>query len=297
MQDCSPTFFMISGALLLEKDESIGDIYKKRVSRIFAALLIFSLFQYSRQISNNTAPAQLSYFIEHFYTDSIIIPYWFLYQYISFLIILPFLRKMVRRMERRDYIYLMLIWLFLEFFKSLIIFLTDKSLTGNISCALLSLSIFYPLMGDFLENKGQFINKTKTILVFGAIISVTCVLLSSIFTWYEIKKTGDLMTQRWLGVFVAVPTVFIFFSVKTMTGKMRLSQFSEKIICLIGGCTFGIYLFEGQLRSLFLQRIVNILTPHISSFLACLLGIPIIILIGTMIVYCLKRIPVINKFL
>ena len=105
MQDCSPTFFMISGALLLEKDESIGDIYKKRVSRIFAALLIFSLFQYSRQISNNTAPAQLSYFIEHFYTDPIIIPYWFLYQYISFLIILPFLRKMVRRMERRDYIY------------------------------------------------------------------------------------------------------------------------------------------------------------------------------------------------
>lgn len=37
-----PIFFMVSGALLLNKEESIKDLYKRRVSRIVLVILIAS---------------------------------------------------------------------------------------------------------------------------------------------------------------------------------------------------------------------------------------------------------------
>lgn len=41
-----PIFLMISGSLLLKKEESIRDIFTKRISRIFLATIVFSVVQY-----------------------------------------------------------------------------------------------------------------------------------------------------------------------------------------------------------------------------------------------------------
>ena len=41
-----PLFFMISGALLLEKQEDIKIVFKKRVSRIVIIMLLFEFFLY-----------------------------------------------------------------------------------------------------------------------------------------------------------------------------------------------------------------------------------------------------------
>ena len=45
-----PIFFMISGAVLLDKEESIGTILRKRVLRIVVVLFLFSLWLYKRML-------------------------------------------------------------------------------------------------------------------------------------------------------------------------------------------------------------------------------------------------------
>ena len=59
----APVFFMISGALLLGKDESIGTVFRKRVLKIFLALIVrnshtvcyeyYTGFRYLRSTSGN----------------------------------------------------------------------------------------------------------------------------------------------------------------------------------------------------------------------------------------------------
>lgn len=292
-----PLFFMVSGALLLEKDYSIVDIYKKRILRIAIVLILFSFFQYCRLVSHGKAPLQFIYFLQHIYSDQIILPYWYLYQYISFLITLPFLRGMVKNLRTVNYIYLILIWVMLVMVNSIIAFFSGQYLNANLSCVLLNTSIFYPVMGYFIEKVFNSSKYNNHILVLGGVTSMLCIMLSSIFTWWEVLKTGDSMTQRWLGTFSAIPAFYIFYLVKYICGKVQFSIFLNKLIYVVGNCTFGIYLIEGQLRSIFFPRFIAVLAPFIPSLPSCLIGIPIVIVIGTVIIWAIKKLPIINRLI
>lgn len=41
-----PIFFMISGALLLPKEESLSDLFRRRICRIITVIVLFSILQY-----------------------------------------------------------------------------------------------------------------------------------------------------------------------------------------------------------------------------------------------------------
>ena len=104
-------FFMISGALLLNKEESIKTLYKKRVLRIVIVIVIASLIQYIYIIRNNLGSFNLITFIKTIYKKPIVTPYWYLYSYLSYLITLPFLRNMVKNMKKEHYYYLFCIYI------------------------------------------------------------------------------------------------------------------------------------------------------------------------------------------
>lgn len=112
-----PLFFMISGALLLAKEESIQTLYRKRVLRYVIVIILIQIIQHlyahfafgvtlsQRMFIHNcimgwTAPLPKG-------TANLTI--WFLYAYLAFLVLLPFLRVMVKHMKNELFIYLFIL--------------------------------------------------------------------------------------------------------------------------------------------------------------------------------------------
>ncbi len=104
-----PLFWMVSGSLLLPKEESIRYVYRHRVLRMVFVLVLFSLFHYSFTTWKLSARFDFAYFLTKLYTDRHATAYWFLYSYIGMLMMLPLLRRMVKSMTGNQFLYLFLL--------------------------------------------------------------------------------------------------------------------------------------------------------------------------------------------
>lgn len=99
MLDCfrtinNPLLFMISGALLLGKNEDIATIWKKRVLRFLVCLLLFSYLQSVwNYYYSDMDVFDIWEFLKGLLSAPVRIQYWYLYSYIFFLIMLSFFKK------------------------------------------------------------------------------------------------------------------------------------------------------------------------------------------------------------
>ena len=103
-----PIFFMISGALLLKKEEPLSVIFKKRIWRFAQVLIIFSFINYLYNYRN----FNISLFSSLLYSQTLATAYYFLYIYMSFLLMLPMWRALVKNLTNKIFIYLISLNLF-----------------------------------------------------------------------------------------------------------------------------------------------------------------------------------------
>lgn len=105
-----PLYWMVSGALLLPKEESISRVYRHRVLRMVIVLVLFSAIHYGwRILYGQVESFDIKYYFTVLYTSYFATAYWFIYSYISMLMMLPLLRKMVKAMSRQHFVYLFII--------------------------------------------------------------------------------------------------------------------------------------------------------------------------------------------
>lgn len=116
-----PIFFMISGALLLPKKESLKELFQKRILRMGLVLLVFSGIQYVLLLLEGRAALSGKVVAQVILQDGMIPSYWFLYAYIAYLLILPILRKVAEVMSKQDYIYLFALMLLVEGFLPMVL--------------------------------------------------------------------------------------------------------------------------------------------------------------------------------
>lgn len=166
MFDCfrtinNPLLFMISGALLLGKEEDVITLWKKRVLRFLICLLVFSYIQAIWNHYQSSAIYEFNAW-ETFKTllnSPIRLQYWYLYSYISFLVMLPFLRNIARQMDDRQFYYLLILSIVtLDFFP--IISLKIGITRINFTIFLNSFTTLYPLLGYYLDSHGDQLIKT-----------------------------------------------------------------------------------------------------------------------------------------
>ena len=111
-----PIFFMISGSLLGDRIESKRDLYKKRILHYILIIVFFSLIQFLIVLHwgyIDYSKETLYEWIGKIYSSQVVTPYWFLYAYLSLMIMLPLLRKMLQNMDRNDYTYMFKVHLIL----------------------------------------------------------------------------------------------------------------------------------------------------------------------------------------
>ena len=108
-----PVFFMISGALLLSKDEDLTILWQKRILPMVIILLSVSFLYYFDSLSYNLMKVDLETFFQKLYSSNLKKHLWFLYSYIAFLISLPFFRCLVKNLNDKYFLYLLIMSTFM----------------------------------------------------------------------------------------------------------------------------------------------------------------------------------------
>jgi surface polysaccharide O-acyltransferase-like enzyme len=110
-----PLFFMVSGYLLLRKNEPVGQFFRKRFLKVgiptlfwSVAYLLWSVEAYTN--GTMTFPGVVLSMLKAMYEGKVEIHLWFLYILIGIYLVVPILRVYVSAASRHDLIYFAVMW-------------------------------------------------------------------------------------------------------------------------------------------------------------------------------------------
>ncbi|MBR4208093.1 MAG: acyltransferase [Lachnospiraceae bacterium] len=303
-------FFMISGALLLDKEESIKDIWSKRILRIFIVLFGATLMYYVSDViagrDSFSSLMDVFKFIGDLYSKERVAPLWYLYAYMGFLITLPFLRPMAKNMKDADFIYMMIL---ITVIKLVLPEMEEKAFLGRYTLnASLSASwpggttIFYPLMGYYLHKRADRKTLMKLLPVFWGVTVVAMGVIIYNTKFYTTYIEGVKVYTGYFSWGRYYAALSLFATVKLLFGYRSCRPFTKKVLNSISGCVMGIYIFHPAIldRIVFFGNIRDKLFGELTGAVRIwpeLAWIAIIFLTSFTITWILRRIPIVKKYL
>ena len=93
-----------------------------------------------------------------------------------------------------------------------------------------------------------------------------------------------------------IPSVAVYATMKKLFDRCTPPQWLQKGILSVGGCTFGIYLIEQILRERG-YKVQTFLSKWITEIPATLIYVTLVLIVGYVIVWILKRIPGVKRFI
>lgn len=302
-----PLFLILTGALLLKKDMEPKKIANK-IIRMLVVLLIFTTVFYVRlHILKYSDTFTVSDFFVRLYKGDIIIPYWYIYAYISFLLAFPFLRAMVKSLPENSYKYLIELAII---FVGLLPCIEYRLSTGNVTLNqygkvgwLFTNIVLFPLIGYYLENVVDISKIKKKDLLVTCAFALLGALISCYMTYFKHRVTGicnEVETQDFLDLFTLPICIAVYLLIKYFCSKVTFPNWINKVILSVGSCSFGIYLIHmAIIESKFIANSLDYLTNTlhfncmISIWLLCLLTM----IISYGIIFILKLIPGLKKII
>lgn len=306
-----PLFFMISGALLLGREESYRELYGKRIVRILLALVLFSFVEYCyklaigaesigaafRTIADRFRPAD---FLRGIYSEEQAAAYWYLYAYLAFLVMLPLLRKMVRMMRAEDYCYLGILQLVIVGVLPILEYLLwggEYALQKDFNIVFVTTAgVFYPLMGYALEhvlNKRWYTGRNVFLVTAAGVVAVV---ICSVLTTGRMRATGEKTAEVFHNCLIVIPSCAAYFTIKFLCEKYKLPEWIRKFTAAAGSTVFGIMLLEDILRKE-LVGIFDCLKLVVGIFPACVVWVAAVVVSGAVLTWVIKRIPGVQRLL
>ncbi len=238
-----PLFFMLSGSLLLPKDEPIIVTYKKRFGRILIPLAFWSIFYifWNALYLKTGSITALSFFSllissSHYHL-------WYLYAVLGIYICLPFLRRFVLASGNKMLIYYILIWVMavsivpvLEIFTGIKSKIDLSSIKGHVG---------YFMLGLLLSK--IWYRKIHAIISF--FMYITCVLFTAYLTYFfTLRNAGKLYENfyEYLSLNVILSSAAMFIVLKYLAFNFELLQIKmiRQFVLIISRCSLGIYLIH-----------------------------------------------------
>lgn len=293
VQYCIPLFFMITGAVLLNREESIAYVYRHRVLKMVIVTILASLLQYLWIYREHTECIAVKDYLRLLYEGSASSPIWFLFAYISLLMVLPFLQKLVKAIpNNRWFWYLLVMWSLFHDLLAIFEYYLGWNRT-QLDLPILEGYVLACMLGYFVEHRcGEMFLKKKNVLI---LVAVSALLTAvSMLVNYSTLSEAKYVTMGYLFATVYALTVFVL--VRYICHRWKMSGFLEKVICFAGAGTFGIYLIEIQLRDFFFPVYLS-LGPRIHAYPAALVWTGVCVLVGILIANLFKRIPVLGKLI
>lgn len=212
--------FMISGALLLGKQEPLKVLWKKRILRFVITLVIFSYVQalWSAYQADNLDIFSVFSAFTGMLEKPVRAQYWYLYSYISFLVMLPFLSMIARGLDDRNTAYLLVISIIvLDVFPILAFFLKISRI--NFSIFITPFTTLSPLLGYYLVHfRGGFLRKFRSsllMLIIGVGLIIACLM--------EIKNHSVIneWSDKFITLFYTSTAVCVFELVQRASAKIN----------------------------------------------------------------------------
>ena len=299
-----PLFFMISGALLLKKEESLKQLFVKRILRIAIVLLLVSVpYYYWLHRANGIGILD---FLKWIYSESASTSLWYLYSYLALLLMLPFLRSMVKNMRKADFRYLLagyLIFVGILPCAEYLIFHETGVLHESFSPVMfMTQNVFFALMGHYFEHVYDGETHGRRNIFLGIAFSAAAVLITCLMTVY-LMQTDDMVdverAESFFNSLICLPSITVYCLMKRVGQRIENPSVC-KWISQIGSAVFGVYLIEKILRSA-LGIVYQLAMPFVGSFLASWIWSFAVCCSGLAVIVTLKHIPfikkIVNKFI
>ncbi|MCR5209627.1 MAG: acyltransferase [Lachnospiraceae bacterium] len=298
--------FMILGALLLPKEESLSVLWKKRILRIFSVLFVFTLLYYISDVIAGRDEINVFTFLGDLYAKERVEPLWFMYSYLGMLICLPFLRPMAQNMKDRDFIYLLSMAAILEVVLPEIeekVFLGRFTL--NISFYLgwiLTKIVLYPLAGYYIHNRLKREHAVKILPIVWVVNIIVMILIACNTAYYTTYVESIKIYTDYFGWGLYINTLALFLTAKVLFEGKVYGDTTVKVLSSIAGCTFGIYLIHPAVldRIVFFGKVKDSIFGNITGpamFWPELLWIVVIFVTCLIPTWLIRRIPFMRKWL
>ena len=274
-----PLFLMVSGVLLLKREEPARVVYTKRIPRMLAVLVLFSFIRYLYEcFIVKTMAFSVTGFVMLLWKGELFLPFWYLYTYISILLFLPFFRRMARNLTAAEGNIFLLVCLF---WTILMPILTVLFGAPSGFAKMLETYVISMMTGYVLEYVVDIKWSAKYIIPFSLLAILFFIILMMAIEPLRYKLLYPVTT----GAFLMIKSI-------PWDRFKKLSPWLVKI----GSCTFGLYLIEDYLRNLFgfvYDKTCGVITP----ILANAVWLFVVFCTGIVIVSLLKKIPGLKKLL
>lgn len=284
-----PIFIMITAVLLIEKKIDFKYI-RKKIIKIIIPLIFLSMLTYI--IHNETF--SFVDFIRKFFIAEIVYPYWYLYMLIGLYLMIPILNKLILNLSKKELLYITVISLIIPStiytLEKIFNFYLDLSFT----ISFFTNPISYYIAGVYIT-KINLNKKNRNIALLTFILPMIFLI---IFTFVNTKgnEISGILDDYKL-IITLLPAVSLFYLIRYYFENKKLSLNKVKIINTISSLTFGLYLFHSlYMYRLECTKIIRNLYS-INNIFGTIIFEMIVIIIGLIITYVLKKIPIVKKIL
>lgn len=290
-----PIFVMISGSLLLERDDSYKSLFVHRILRIVVVLIVFSLIHYLLDGGRSVGG-----FFEGLWSGSINGTLWYLYMYIALLLALPIIRRFVQSASRKDLLYFLAVW---ALFVCVLPMVAAAGLP-SISKYLDPPSMFGEWVGFAVLGYALARHPIQPLRRrwFGA-AATACILLPIAFTVLMTAREQSVGGELTLGfqraslLTTGLPAAALFVLVRRCFDRERFEggRFA-KFVTEVGGTAFGVYLTHAVLLR-FSRRAYTMMASVVGLLPAMLVYEVGIFAVCAAVVWLLRKIPGVKKFI
>ncbi|WP_395606530.1 acyltransferase [Pseudomonas sp. B22129] len=237
---CVPLFLMLSGALLLGRDEAVAVFYTKRFLRIFPPLIFWSIFYvvWKAWLAGDLSGVSAS--LLSVLKGPAYFHLWYLYALVGIYLFIPFMSKIYRNSTHSEKIAYLSIWFL-------------------VACVIPQVTYFYPGLGDLVSVYGlsSFMGlsgfvflgayafdriqaQTAPSLVLDAAVFVACAVGTALST-YGLSMHDGMPNQLFFSYLSPWVVVGSFFGFRLFVALgARLSRYA-KTLNVLAGCTLGVY--------------------------------------------------------
>ena len=294
-----PCFLMISGALLLGKDEPIATTLSRRVWKFVQALLLFMIIQYSYYccVTGGDA-ATLRNFIADIYRcdlgKSEVLKtckagtVWYFGIHLGLLLCLPLLRPMAVNMKNSAFIYvaglILVCTIIIPELAAAYFSARNYGFAVNLRFPLQNIYIFCVLMGYYLEHRVNVENitiKQWKMLGVGVIVSQ---LIAVVLLRGGLPTLGNVWCML-------ISTAVLYLFVKKLFTRVRVSEKVATVMRTLGASVFTVMMIEGVIRATLIRAFAWPLELYWMSFVLA----ATVLVIGLVIGLVAKRIPYIKN--
>ena len=313
-----PLFFMVSGALLLHREESCTRILTHRILRFVGVILGFTLLQCAWLAYSGAEIPGVGGVVEMLYTGQIQgmggrAPFvaWFLYAYLALLLFLPLLRRLAQGMRNADFVYmaglqLLLVAVLPAGVHALSGGFLEGELQRNLPFVPLGETVpftamygaFYMLVGYYLEHRVRLYDSPRQVGWLSA-AATGCVVLGCVMVNYH--RATDGIPMPYIGytywcAFLLLPCVAVYLWAQRLAGRLAGNALISRVVCLLGGGVFAALLTENIWRCL-AGGIVQATCPdwhnYILYSIQVLVAVPLALAAGVL----LKQLPYLRRWI